>query len=1087
VSPAGPLDPAAWSALSLAERAAAPRPEGTAAPEPDELARFRLAQWRDLSPFRSGDALARRLADEGLDETSFERLLAEPADAVGARLLGMPEWLSELTEAFAAPPRTDEPLPLPLGLRDDPVAGFLELVRPLIERARGRLRAGIAAVCREASPPFSPAEAERLATEPLAYRLLPVLARTLVLELNVARVQGLLAGDTAEERFAAFVERLRRPETAREILSEYPVLARLAAEELDAWVEISLELFARLTRDWPDLLATFFGGRDPGALTGCDGGAGDRHRGGRSVRILEFAAGAKLVYKPRPMAADAHFQELLAWVESLEEDLSFRRLTVLDRGDYGWMEHVAAAACATEGEVALYHRRLGGLLALLYALEATDCHYENLIAAGDQPVVVDLESLFHPRWETTEPARPDERLAGDALGESVLRIGLLPFQVGEGEGAVDLSGVASVAGQPSPRPVLQWRGVGTDEMRAIRERVTMEGASNRPSLDGREIQAAEFTAEMAAGFSTVYRLLAAHREELLARLDRFADDPVRAVLRATRIYGLLLAESFHPDALRDALDRDLVFDRLWIGIDDQPVVARAIPAEHRDLRVGDVPAFLARPSSLDLWTSRGERIAGFFREPALVTARRRIEGLGEEDLRRQLTLLRLSLGTQLLNRDDVGWTGYPPVDPGPLLAVEELRERALAGARAVGEWLELMALSDGRHATWIGLDFRDRLWSLVPMADDLYAGLPGVALFLGALGAVTGEARWERLARAAVESLLARWRNPSAATAPPLSLGAFTGWGGVLYALAHLGALWRDRDLLAAAEPGIAPIASGLQDDDEIDVVGGAAGAIFGLLALHRASGSRRALDVAVQCGEHLLARSRPAGSGLGWLTRLAAERPQIGFSHGNAGIGAALVELGAATGDSRFLAAGLDGFAWERDAFWPQLESWLRGGGETPPPLESTVAIAWCYGAPGVGIARLRALSQARDAEERRALRTEVEEAARKTLDRGFGENHCLCHGDLGNLDFLLQAREALGDPGLDAATDRQARAVLAGIARDGWLCGTRGSVESSGLMNGIAGIGYGLLRLADPVRVPSVLALAPPTPAVPGSSPRT
>ncbi|HEY4590506.1 MAG TPA: lanthionine synthetase LanC family protein, partial [Thermoanaerobaculia bacterium] len=101
----------------------------------------------------------------------------------------------------------------------------------------------------------------------------------------------------------------------------------------------------------------------------------------------------------------------------------------------------------------------------------------------------------------------------------------------------------------------------------------------------------------------------------------------------------------------------------------------------------------------------------------------------------------------------------------------------------------------------------------------------------------------------------------------------------------------------------------------------------------------------------------------------------------------------------------------------------------------------------------------------------------AEKTLERGFGENHCLCHGDLGNLDFLLQAREALGDPGLDAATDRQARAILAGIARDGWLCGTRGSVESPGLMNGIAGIGYGLLRLADPARVPSVLALAPPT----------
>ena len=48
----------------------------------------------------------------------------------------------------------------------------------------------------------------------------------------------------------------------------------------------------------------------------------------------------------------------------------------------------------------------------------------------------------------------------------------------------------------------------------------------------------------------------------------------------------------------------------------------------------------------------------------------------------------------------------------------------------------------------------------------------------------------------------------------------------------------------------------------------------------------------------------------------------------------------------------------------------------------------------------------------------------------------------------------------------------VLASINRLGWVCGTRGRVVSPGLMNGLAGIGFGLLRLAAP-RVPSVLSL--------------
>lgn len=102
--------------------------------------------------------------------------------------------------------------------------------------------------------------------------------------------------------------------------------------------------------------------------------------------------------------------------------------------------------------------------------------------------------------------------------------------------------------------------------------------------------------------------------------------------------------------------------------------------------------------------------------------------------------------------------------------------------------------------------------------------------------------------------------------------------------------------------------------------------------------------------------------------------------------------------------------------------------------------------------------------------------QALRLTAAGGFGQNHCLCHGDLGNLDLLLSAERQLGRTDLGRQVRRRAQQVLESIEQGGWCCGTRGQVESPGLMNGIAGIGYGLLRLAAPDRVPSVLALAPP-----------
>jgi lantibiotic modifying enzyme len=125
-----------------------------------------------------------------------------------------------------------------------------------------------------------------------------------------------------------------------------------------------------------------------------------------------------------------------------------------------------------------------------------------------------------------------------------------------------------------------------------------------------------------------------------------------------------------------------------------------------------------------------------------------------------------------------------------------------------------------------------------------------------------------------------------------------------------------------------------------------------------------------------------------------------------------------------------------------------------------------------------LRSLPHLDDA----TIRGEIGTALATTLAEGFGQNHTLCHGDLGNLDFVMQAAEGLGDPRWRLEADRRAARILEGIDRQGWLCGVPLKVESPGLMTGLAGIGYGLLRLAEPTRLPSVLVLEPPMLSYPG-----
>jgi lantibiotic modifying enzyme len=136
----------------------------------------------------------------------------------------------------------------------------------------------------------------------------------------------------------------------------------------------------------------------------------------------------------------------------------------------------------------------------------------------------------------------------------------------------------------------------------------------------------------------------------------------------------------------------------------------------------------------------------------------------------------------------------------------------------------------------------------------------------------------------------------------------------------------------------------------------------------------------------------------------------------------------------------------------------------------------AWCHGAPGIGLARLSLLPELGNDP---GVLAEIEAALKNTIEQGSTFNHSLCHGDLGNLDFILEASRVLADSTLAAKVKELSAAVLADIEQHGWICSNPLNVETPGLLIGLAGIGYGLLRLADPDRVPSVLVLEAPRPS--------
>ena len=92
--------------------------------------------------------------------------------------------------------------------------------------------------------------------------------------------------------------------------------------------------------------------------------------------------------------------------------------------------------------------------------------------------------------------------------------------------------------------------------------------------------------------------------------------------------------------------------------------------------------------------------------------------------------------------------------------------------------------ASGDDVAWLGvIPASESEWRLAPLGLDLYDGMPGVALFLAELGAISGERRYTELARSAIGTV----RRHLKENHPLEIIGGFAGWGGILYALTRLG------------------------------------------------------------------------------------------------------------------------------------------------------------------------------------------------------------------------------------------------------------------------------------------------------------
>jgi len=1038
-----------------------------------DLAARRLAAWCRASASGDWSLFGRRLERDGF---AFAPVLARLA-AVRRTSVALPSWIEDAIWVEAALQDTGGNAALKISDKTDPCA-FEELFTSLVAQADARLWSGL-----DARVGDNLNEAARASLRLALLRELSSLGMAALYErFAKARNAGSPQRDAAApaqhngspiyDRFIAEMQ----ASGWRQLFEDKPVLLRLFATMTRQWIEASREMVVRLDADLAVIRRDILHSANAGRVAGFEGNLSDPHNNGRSVRIISFENGARVVYKPKDLRLDAAWHALVESLNGTQAPIELKAVHAIPRDGYGWTEFIDHAACADEAGFAQFFRRAGGWLALFHCFAATDMHQENMIACGDHPVPIDLEMILQAGAEERGAEAPEDfafAAAAEIVSNSVTAVGLLPAYGRSPENIV--FAIGGMTADWNARTEVIWDKINSDAMRPAKANQAARTSPNLPHVGGRNAKFGDHVDDFVAGFEQYASFLSRQGRGAGRLFDGFAGVPVRNVVRATRFYYMLLQRLRNHKAMDDGVTWSAQADFIARLSDWQSEHNPLWPlqrAERAALVALNVPHFVSPSDGHDIGDAYGHSVHTAL-PSGLERARARFENFDEREIAWQTEVIRENTNSIPRSAKLKAAELQETARQGTLrqdATIAPTKETFIAEADRIAAQLSDYAIRRGPSVAWIGLDWLgdSEFSQLVCLGPDLYNGICGIGVFLSAHAAVTGNTASADLAYAGLAQLRKNLKSRNAARmARALGLGGATGLGSIVYALAVMAKSLQDDDLLADARQAAELFTDDLiAADKQLDVVSGSAGGILSLLRLYRDSRSDDVLRLAVKCGEHLLGQPRLGPEGRRtWVGQGSGPRGLNGISHGAAGFAYALTSLAQATGRQEFAQAAAECIAFENSSYDGERHNWpdLREAGGLSWPCQ------WCHGAPGIGLARI-AMSRLRGTGDAR-LAADIENAVEGVTQGRATAVDTLCCGALGGVEFFCEAGDALGRDDLRALAAQQLTAVLQTAAAAGdyrWNSG-KGRFNL-GMFRGLAGVGYTVLRRVDGA-LPNVL----------------
>ncbi|HDX9591280.1 TPA: type 2 lantipeptide synthetase LanM family protein [Bacillus pseudomycoides] len=1018
---------------------------------PLEIKNDKLNKWKEDTGIKEEWLLEYRLNKAGINIKQFLNILNEKK-SLNRQVQHLP-WIDSLKLHWGKLPKSSLNHE-DIYLNEDEIHPFSCFIYPFLYKAKVEI---ILYLQQYERLPVHNNSVIKTIIKSLHDKLLNMITKTLTLELHIAKLRGELKGKTARERFFSFIQQfITKSSDILSILADYPVLARLLTEVTEFHVNYHQEILENFIKDYEELVS--FLNVDSLKLKEILCGVGDSHQKGKSVAVLRFDDEHKIIYKPRSLKVDQHFQNVLNWANEEGFLYQFKPLRLINKNGYGWTEFINYKECSHEDEVKRFYYRQGGFLALLYVLDANDFHMENIIASGEHPYLIDLETLFHNSLNMDKQSTAKHQ-AMKELMSSVMRTGMLPIQYkADMETSIELSGLGGRGGQLVTEKAEHIRNNESDEFQIGKGKAYLDEGQNQVKLGSNVVSPFKYVKHILNGFRQMYGILVNNKKLLINEdgiLYAFYEDPIRFLVRGTQVYGFFLKDGYHPDYLQNGLDRVRLFDILWNFGKVSRESLSIITSETQDMLRGDIPYFTTRVNSTSIWDSEGNEFPDFFQKSSWERLLGKITSLNKVDLEKQLKYIYYSLLSLKEEHEEM-------VKIPEYLDVQNEKEVSILKncdpqriAIEIGNYLYNQAIwgGEGEDVTWIGLGFNEKQQlRYSPLSIGLYDGIMGVTLFYAFLYEKTGNELYFKTAKASLQSIYQFLNHPS----NQLHTSGFSGYASIIYGFCKLYEIWKDEELIKKSMELVEKIKLEVSNDRVHDLLGGNAGVLLVLLKLYNITSDHKVLEIAKLCGEHLVESAIEIEKGIAWNS-IINKTPLGGFSHGVAGIAFSLYRLYIATDNEVYVNACKRALIYQDSLYKEDKGNWMDCRDHKN---NDSSQYTWCNGGLGIILGYMEMWDILTDKQKEH-----VYLGIKSIIENGFNTDttHCLCHGDLGNYEIMRKISKQVENCALEKYLQNIKLKILDSIRLHGIECGLSNKIEVPGFMVGLSGIGLSLLYLED------------------------